>query len=99
VEQVFRSLDEEPQAEPCLGFDGLRKEHDKLLEESSSSLVDLVDLGAAARTENYEIAAYEALRRMAKALGEEKAVGLPDENLQQEKRGFAGGREDRNSCQ
>ncbi|MBA3375645.1 MAG: ferritin-like domain-containing protein [Actinobacteria bacterium] len=85
VEQVFRSLDEEPQAEPCLGFDGLRKEHDKLLEESSSSLVDLVDLGAAARTENYEIAAYEALRRMAKALGEEKAVGLLDENLQQEK--------------
>ncbi len=85
VEQVFRSLDEEPQAEPCLGFEGLRKEHDKLTEETSSSLVDLVDLGAAARTENYEIAAYEALRRLAKALGEEKAVGLLDENLQQEK--------------
>ncbi len=85
VEQVFRSLDEEPQAEPCLGFEGLRKEHDKMIEETSSSLVDLVDLGAAARTENYEIAAYEALRRMAKALGEEKAVELLDENLQQEK--------------
>ncbi|CAN5361602.1 ferritin-like domain-containing protein [soil metagenome] len=85
VEQVFRSLDEEPTAEPCLGFEGLRKEHDKLMEETSPSLVDLVDLGAAARTENYEIAAYEALRRMAKALGEEKAVGLLDENLQQEK--------------
>ena len=85
VEQVFRSLDEKPEAEPCLGFEGLRKEHDKLIEETSSSLVDLVDLGAAARTENYEIAAYEALRRMAKALGEEKAVELLDENLQQEK--------------
>ncbi len=85
VEQVFRSLDEKPEAEPCLGFEGLRKEHDKLMEETSPSLVDLVDLGAAARTENYEIAAYEALRRMAKALGEEKAVGLLDENLQQEK--------------
>lgn len=85
VEQVFRSLDEEPEAEPCLGFEGLRKEHDKLIEETSSSLVDLVDLGAAVRTENYEIAAYEALRRMAKALGEEKAVALLDENLQQEK--------------
>ena len=85
VEQVFRSLDEEPEAEPCLGFEGLRKEHDKLIEETSSSLVDLVDLGAAVRTENYEIAAYEALRRMAKALGEEKAVALLDENLQEEK--------------
>ena len=85
VEQVFRSLDEEPKAEPCLGFEGLRKEHDKLMEETSPSLVDLVDLGAAVRTENYEIAAYEGLRRMAKALGEEKAVGLLDDNLQQEK--------------
>ena len=85
VEQVFRSLGEEPQAEPCLGFEGLRQEHDKMIEETASSLVDLVDLGAAARTENYEIAAYEGLRRMAKALGEEKAVELLDENLQQEK--------------
>ena len=85
VERAFRSLDEEPKAEPCLGFEGLKKEHDKLMEETSASLVDLVDLGAAARTENYEIAAYEALRRMAKALGEDTAVELLDENLQQEK--------------
>ena len=79
------SLGEEPKAEPCLGFEGLKKEHAKLIEETSTSLVDLVDLGAAARTENYEIAAYEALRRMAKGLGEEKAVELLDANLQQEK--------------
>jgi len=85
VEQAFRSLDEKPKAEPCLGFEGLKKEHDKLMEETSASLVDLVDLGAAARTESYEIAAYEALRRMAKALGEDTAVELLDENLQQEK--------------
>ncbi len=45
----------------------------------------MVDLGAAARTENYEIAAYETLRRMAKALGEDDAVALLDENLKQEK--------------
>ncbi|MDQ3672162.1 MAG: DUF892 family protein [Actinomycetota bacterium] len=85
VEQVFRSLDEEPKAETCIGFEGLKKEHEKLIEESSSSLVDLIDLGAAARTENYEIAAYEALRRMAKAMGEDKAVDLLDANLQDEK--------------
>ncbi len=40
---------------------------------------------AAARTENYEIAAYEGLRRMAKAMGEDEAVELLDENLKQEK--------------
>ena len=42
-------------------------------------------MGAAARTENYEIAAYESLRRMAKGLGEEKAVELLDANLKDEK--------------
>jgi ferritin-like metal-binding protein YciE len=44
-----------------------------------------VDAGAAARTENYEIAAYEGLRRMAKGLGEDDAVELLDKNLKQEK--------------
>lgn len=85
VEQVFEHLGEEPSPEKCLGFEGLRAEHDKMIEESSPDLVDSVDLGAAARTESYEIAAYEGLRRMAKALGEDEAVELLDANLKQEK--------------
>ena len=85
VEQVFEELGEEPQVERCVGFEGLAAEHDQLLEEASPDLIDLVDLGAAARTENYEIAAYEGLRRMAKALGEDRSVELLDENLKQEK--------------
>jgi ferritin-like metal-binding protein YciE len=85
VEEVFQIFGEEPHEEPCVGFEGLKKEHDELLDKATSSLVDIVDLGAAARTENYEIAAYEGLRRMAKALGEDKAVTLLDENLAQEK--------------
>jgi ferritin-like metal-binding protein YciE len=85
VEKVFRIFDEEPHEEPCIGFEGLKKEHSALLEKASSSLVDSVDLGAAARTENYEIAAYEGLRRLAKSLGEDDAVDLLDENLAQEK--------------
>jgi ferritin-like metal-binding protein YciE len=85
VEQVFDSLGEEAQEEECVGFEGLKKEHDELSQQTASSLIDLVDAGAAARTENYEIAAYEGLRRMAKGLGEDKAVALLDENLKQEK--------------
>ena len=85
VEKVFEIFGEEPHAEPCIGFEGLKKEHDELIEKSSSSLVDHIDLGAAARTENYEIAAYEGLRRMAKAFGEDEAVTLLDTNLKQEK--------------
>ena len=85
VEKVYELLGEEPVVERCVGFEGLKKEHDQLIEESASSLVDIVDVGAAARTENYEIAAYEGLRRMAKAMGEDEAVDLLDENLKQEK--------------
>jgi len=85
VERVFKMLGEEPSAEKCLGFEGLKAEHDKMLEETSGDLIDSVDLGAAARTENYEIAAYEGLRRMAKALGEDEAVELLDANLSEEK--------------
>ena len=85
VEKVFKLLGEEPEVEKCIAFEGLKKEHDQMIEESGSSLVDIVDVGAAARTESYEIAAYEGLRRMAKAMGEEEAVELLDENLKQEK--------------
>ena len=85
VEKVFELLGEEPHEEECVGFEGLKKEHDHLVEETSPRLIDLVDAGAAARTENYEIAAYEGLRRMAKGLGEDEAVELLDKNLKQEK--------------
>ena len=85
VEKVFELLGEEPHEEECVGFEGLKMEHDQLVEETSPRLIDLVDAGAAARTENYEIAAYEGLRRMAKGLGEDEAVELLDKNLKQEK--------------
>jgi ferritin-like metal-binding protein YciE len=85
VERVFELMDESAKPEECLAFQGLSKEHDEMVEETSHDLIDIVDLGAAARTESYEIAAYETLRRMAKALGEDEAVALLDENLKQEK--------------
>lgn len=85
VERVFESLGEDVQVEECVGFEGLKQEHAQLTGESSHELIDLIDLGAAARTENYEIAAYESLRRMAKGLGEEEAVDLLDANLKDEK--------------
>ena len=85
VEKVFEELGESPHAEQCIGFEGLKAEHDKLLGEASADLVDSIDLGAAARTECYEIAAYEGLRRMAKAMGEDRAVDLLDKNLSEEK--------------
>lgn len=85
VEQVFDELGESPKTEECIGFEGLKKEQEKLVAESSEDLIDLVNTGAAARTEHYEIAAYSGLIEMARALGEQNAVSLLDENLKSEK--------------
>jgi ferritin-like metal-binding protein YciE len=85
LEQVFDLLGEQPETEKCIGFEGLKKEHDELTSETDESLIDLVDAGAAARTEHYEIAAYTGLIEMARALGETDAVSLLDENLKEEK--------------
>ena len=85
VEQVFDELDERPKTEECIGFEGLKMEQQKLADEASEDLIDLVNTGAAARTEHYEIAAYTGLIEMARALGEQNAVSLLDENLKSEK--------------
>ena len=85
LEQIFDSMGEQPQPEKCIGFEGLKKEHDELTGEVSESLIDIVDTGAAARTEHYEIAAYNGLIEMARALGESEAVALLEENLKEER--------------
>jgi ferritin-like metal-binding protein YciE len=85
LEQVFDTLGERPEPEKCVGFEGLKQEHDELKSKVSDTLIDAVDAGAAARTEHYEIAAYIGLIEMARALGEPDIVTLLDENLKEEK--------------
>ena len=85
LEQIFDSMAEQSETEKCLGFEGLTKEHDEMIDEVSDDLVDMVDAGAAARTEHYEIAAYNGLIEMARALGESEAVGLLEANLKEER--------------
>lgn len=85
VEQVFDELGESPKTEECIGFEGLKKEQEKLVAESSEDLIDLVNTGAAARTEHYEIAAYESLIAMARGLGERDVIELFEKNLKDEK--------------
>jgi ferritin-like metal-binding protein YciE len=85
VDRVFEVLGESPAPGVCLAFDGLAEGYESMVEKTSRHLSDMVGLGAAVRTANYEIAAYSTLRRMAKALREEEAVVLLEKNLMQEK--------------
>jgi ferritin-like metal-binding protein YciE len=87
VEQVFEMLGEKPTAEKCPGIEGIKEEHDDFVakESPSQDVLDLFLTGAGARTEHYEIAAYEGLVTMAEAMRETDVVELLTDNLEQEK--------------
>ena len=87
VEQAFEKLGEKPTAEKCPGIEGLKQEHDDVLaqEAPSPQVLDSFLTGAGARTEHYEIAAYEGLVTSAEAMGESEIVELLTQNLEQEK--------------
>ena len=91
VEQAFEALGEKPTAEKCPGIEGIKKEHDEFVakESPSQDVLDSFLTGAGARTEHYEIAAYEGLVTMAEAMGEAKVAGLLEENLEQERAALA----------
>ncbi len=88
VEQAFDALGEPAKAEKCPGIDGIKKEHDDFVanESPSPDILDAFLTGAGARTEHYEIAAYEGLVTMAEAMGEGEVTRLLSENLEQEKK-------------
>ena len=87
VEQAFEKLGEKPIAEKCPGIEGIKQEHDDFVakESPSQDVLDSFLTGAGARTEHYEIAAYEGLVTMAEAMGETEVVELLTDNLEQEK--------------
>lgn len=87
LEKVFEALGKSPEAHPCAGIEGIKKEHDDFKKENdpSAEMLDAFLTGAAARTEHYEIAAYSGLVSQARALEEREAVSLLQENLRQEK--------------
>ena len=86
LEQVFRGLGVPAKGEKCPGIDGIKEEHDSFVDENdpSEDVLDMFVTGAAARTEHYEIAAYNGLIGMAESLGESDAAELLTKNLQQE---------------
>ena len=91
VEQAFEALGEPAKAEKCPGIEGIKKEHDDFVanESPTSEVLDAFLTGAGARTEHYEIAAYEGLVTMATAMGEDDVASLLNENLEQEKAALA----------
>jgi ferritin-like metal-binding protein YciE len=86
LEQIFKALDEKPTGKHCNGMEGLIKEGGEAAEEDyEGDAKDAALIGAAQRVEHYEIAAYGTVRAMAEKLGEDAAVTLLSQTLQEEK--------------
>jgi ferritin-like metal-binding protein YciE len=86
LEKVFKTLDKAPRAEHCKGMEGLIEEGAELLEEEGVDAVkDAALIGAAQRVEHYEIAGYGTARSLAELLGNEEAMSLLQETLDEEK--------------
>ena len=86
LEEIFRSLGENPKGKKCVGMEGLVKEGSEVMEEDfEDAVMDAALIGAAQRVEHYEIAAYGTASEFAKVLGESEHVSLLEETLQEEK--------------
>jgi len=86
IQEVFRQLGEKPEATTCYAVKGLSEEHKAIHKEKPSpEILEMANLGGAAKTEHYEMAMYTGLVQMAKDLGEPDAAQLLQDNLDQEK--------------
>src|SRR5271155_5343172 len=85
LKQVFTILGEKPTGEHCNGMEGVIEEGaDALEKEEEGASFDSGIIGAALRTEHYEIAGYSATIAMAKTLDMQDVAKLLTENLNEE---------------
>lgn len=83
--RIFKTMGQTPEAEACAGIEGLIKEKKMFMRQKpSAELLEFYNVGAAQKTERYEITAYENLIDMAEKLGMSDAVELLEQNLQEE---------------
>ncbi len=85
LREVFEYLGKKPTGQHCNGMEGVIEEGaDALEKDEEGASFDAGLVGAALRTEHYEIAGYHACISMAKTLGLGEVVGLLKENLAEE---------------
>lgn len=85
LKQVFERLGEKPTGQHCNGMEGIVEEGaDALEKDEEGASFDSGLIGAALRTEHYEIAGYQACIAMAETLEEREIATLLGENLKEE---------------
>ena len=85
LEECFTLLGVKAEPVDCKGMQGIVAERDEFLKEKpSAKILQVFDLGAAAKTEHYEIVSYTGLVDKAKLMGQTEVAKLLQENLKQE---------------
>jgi len=85
LKQVFELLGEKPTGEHCNGMEGVIEEGaDALEKDEEGASFDSGIIGAALRTEHYEIAGYTAAIAMSNVLSLSDVTALLTENLNEE---------------
>jgi ferritin-like metal-binding protein YciE len=85
LKQVFEIMNEKPTGEHCNGMEGVIEEGaDALEKDEEGASFDAGIVGAALRTEHYEIAGYSATIAMANTLGMSEVSSLLTDNLNEE---------------
>jgi len=85
LEQVYQLMGQQPKRVACEAAIGLVKEGQKTMEEAGSDTIrDTLITGAQAKVEHYEIASYRGLVMGAQLMGNNEALQLLQQNLQQE---------------
>jgi ferritin-like metal-binding protein YciE len=86
LEQIFKDLGVKPSGKKCKGMEGIVAEGQEMMgEDFEDDVMDAALISAAQRVEHYEIAAYGTVRTYAELLGEDTAVQLLEQTLEEEK--------------
>ena len=86
LEQVFDIIGEKAVAKKCDAMEGLIEEGESIVEETKKGPVrDAGIIAASQKIEHYEIATYGTLAAFAKTLGENEAMALLQQTLEEEK--------------
>ena len=86
IESIFEKIGDKAKGEKCKGIEGIIDEGDDLIGNVKDPDVrDAAIIAAAQRVEHYEMAGYGTARRFAQLLGQQEAVQLLQQTLDEEK--------------
>lgn len=87
LQEIFDNMNETTQGRKCAAMEGIIRESEELLSNSTDpEAIDAGLISSAQRIEHYEIAGYGTLRTYAEILGDEDARDLLQTTLDEEKK-------------